>query len=55
MRFNWIFFLGLIVLLFVGLTTRTVDAKKSEAKNEEVAQATDAATDDDDDKKGKAL
>ncbi len=51
MQFNWLFFACLIVLLFIGLTTRTVDAgKKSEETNEEDSPATDndAAADDDD-------
>jgi len=66
MQFNWLFFACLIALLFIGLTTRTVDAaKKSVENNEEDSPATDndAAPDDadgdddnedDDNKKGKA-
>ena len=62
MNLNWLLISSLIVLLTIGLTTRTVDASKrqSEEENEEEEESTstdtdtDTDTDDDDDKKGKA-
>jgi hypothetical protein len=60
MHLNWILVTCLLVLLSVGLTTRTVDASKKskEESEEEESQSTDTDTDsdddDDDDKKGKA-
>ena len=60
MHLNWILVSCLLVLLSVGLTTRTVDAgKKSKKDNEEEddSRSTDTDSDDDDtddaDKKGK--
>jgi hypothetical protein len=63
MHINWLLVTCLIVLLSVGLTTRTVDAgKKSKEENEEEesrSEETDTDNDsdddddDDDDKKGK--
>ena len=60
MHLNWILVTCLLVLLSVGLTTRTVDAgKKSKKDNEEEedSRSTDTDSDDDDtddaDKKGK--
>lgn len=60
MHLNWILVSCLLVLLSVGLTTRTVDAgKKSKKDNEEEedSRSTDSDSDDDDtddaDKKGR--
>ncbi|CAF4782523.1 unnamed protein product [Rotaria sp. Silwood1] len=52
MHLNWLLVTCLIVLLSVGLTTRTVDAsKKSKEENEEEeeSKSTDSDTDSDDD------
>lgn len=51
MHLNWILVTCLLVLLSVGLTTRTVDAsKKSKEENEEEeSRSTDTDTDSDDD------
>ncbi len=68
MHLNWILVTCLLVLLTVGLTTRTVDAgkkSKEESEEEEESSSTDTDTDtdsdddddddDDDGKKGKAI
>lgn len=63
MHLNWILVTCLLVLLSVGLTTRTVDASKKskEESEEEESSSTDSQTDSDDDdddgddKKGKTI
>ncbi len=51
MHLNWILVTCLLVLLSVGLTTRTVDASKKtkEESEEEESSSTDSDTDSDDD------
>jgi hypothetical protein len=63
MHLNWILVTCLLVLLSVGLTTRTVDASKKskeESEEEETSSTdtdsdTDSDDDDDDAKKGKSI